>query len=326
VGHDCALRVAVNRHKFDLIPLLVEHGADVNVNDGMPLRTAVCENEIELAEFLVAHGADVNVVKLLPGNRQQTPLGLAVEKNNLPMAKMLAEHGAFISDTLVAHTLSYEYFPVADAFLAVRAQQNCPVDLNALVCRMHSCASIRWCVEHGVHDRAVLQNGLYLAAACLNTEYAQWFIDQGADINADNGKILLKVISYAYYKEERDWPYNDYVLYMRLHALDVIRWLFDHGLAPVFKDAALCYASKAGYREIVDELIRLGADVNAQDGCLACHAIKKRSLDELMRLVEYGADVCDDKFMTLAEQVDDKRILQFLRIMRKKQAQHAPKE
>ena len=97
-----------------MIPLLVSHGADLNIKYGSSKRTmlheladvvgyvapegaweAQCKKLVEEAEVLIASGADVNA-RDVSGN---SPLHTASATNNIPMIKMLVARGADLNAT-----------------------------------------------------------------------------------------------------------------------------------------------------------------------------------------------------------------------------------
>lgn len=78
---------------------LIEKGADANAfsRSGDRLLCVVCENEkVELLKLLIDAGADVNLYHY-DSEYWETPLQIATKKNNLEMVKMLVEAGADIN-------------------------------------------------------------------------------------------------------------------------------------------------------------------------------------------------------------------------------------
>lgn len=95
--HDLAVLfyVAYGRPKPDLAALLLDHGADVNVNirgRGV-LHEAATRGHVELLEFLISRGADVNqrsISSFMPG----TPLAVALRRKQTRAAEFLRSRGA----------------------------------------------------------------------------------------------------------------------------------------------------------------------------------------------------------------------------------------
>ncbi len=148
----------------------------------------------------------------------------------------------------------------------------------------------------------------------------QWLLEHGADVNADDGKALTCAIDYIHEQQHAcDSEYYDYPRSEKFEpeVIEKIRWLVAHGANEESKKHALRYAARQGFNGVVCELIRLGVDPNIDDGFLAQKAIKSRNLNELMKLVEFGAHLQDEKFVILAKEAHDERIMCFLRIMRR---------
>jgi ankyrin repeat protein len=77
--------------------VLVERGADVNGYQEKrrgPLHHAVRLGNREVVELLLEHGADVNMTGLGYGMEGLTPLEIAEERGDGPIAELLRRHGA----------------------------------------------------------------------------------------------------------------------------------------------------------------------------------------------------------------------------------------
>jgi Fem-1 family protein b len=151
------LWIAAALNNFELVKLLVEHGAQVNhrsKTNSTPLRCACCNDNIELVRYLVENGADVHITKIkhftnlvasaFNGHLQmvaylvnelgcdvneclddgRSPLGAAVYHGSLELVQFLLDHGA--------RNLLADYNHMTPLMLAVEKRR---VDIaNAIAC------------------------------------------------------------------------------------------------------------------------------------------------------------------------------------------------
>jgi ankyrin repeat protein len=91
-----ACRAFPEHHNFDhVIEYLVEHGAKVNCIDHYgitPLHILSEYGRIDLVRLLVEHGADVNLTREKP-----TSLHMATENGHLNVVQYLVDHGANVN-------------------------------------------------------------------------------------------------------------------------------------------------------------------------------------------------------------------------------------
>ena len=86
------LHAAVTYRKMDVMPVLLEYGADINRKDitGMtPLHVAAMLGRTEAAQWLLEHGADPEI----EDNFSDTPLHTAVVFGRGQIIKILTSHG-----------------------------------------------------------------------------------------------------------------------------------------------------------------------------------------------------------------------------------------
>jgi ankyrin repeat protein len=87
------LHVASRGGHADIAKLLLEHGADVEVQDDLkctPLRLASQAGHVEVARVLLEYGADIEG----HGKDDSSPLGVASLCGHVEVARVLLEHGA----------------------------------------------------------------------------------------------------------------------------------------------------------------------------------------------------------------------------------------
>lgn len=84
------IEMAISDEDLDMVELLVENGADVNIRDGSPLVKAIEMDNIRFVKYLLSVGADPNIQDY-DGN---TALHIAVIDDNIKIIKLLLQYGA----------------------------------------------------------------------------------------------------------------------------------------------------------------------------------------------------------------------------------------
>lgn len=86
-----ALRFAVRNNKIDIVKLLVEHKAEVDVkaNDkATPFASSIGKGFTEIAEYLIKNGANINNID----KDNDTPLMYCAQSGNLATVKFLLQY------------------------------------------------------------------------------------------------------------------------------------------------------------------------------------------------------------------------------------------
>jgi quinoprotein dehydrogenase-associated probable ABC transporter substrate-binding protein len=89
------LQSAARQRRDDMIKLLIELGADVDLGDPSPLVAAVMRDHVPSIKALLEHGADLE----RPGQAGFRPLPLAIAEDKYEAAKALLEAGADVNTT-----------------------------------------------------------------------------------------------------------------------------------------------------------------------------------------------------------------------------------
>lgn len=95
-SRDRPIILASKKRNFDIVRLLIENGADVNVIDSKqlsPLRNAIFYKNIKMVRYLINNGADVNIQTIFG-----KALRMALVLKDEAIAKLLIENGASILD------------------------------------------------------------------------------------------------------------------------------------------------------------------------------------------------------------------------------------
>ncbi|MFC1636823.1 CocE/NonD family hydrolase, partial [Planctomycetota bacterium] len=246
---------AVKSGNMEIIKLLVEASADVNVGSRFPLSMAVEQNNLAMAEYLIAHGSNVNfserwtalnaasastieMVQLLIAKGadinagQWTALHSAVERGHRDIAELLIQEGADVDskDKSGATPLSY----------AIGAN-----DLDM----------INLLVAKGADIKTVISNGLTLL------HYMSTY---------DSPDIIKLLLSKDAKVDERDDNYEFTALHYaaRFGSKNVAEVLIDNGADINAKDKwgyqPIHWAAYHDRPQIIELLRSKGADVNAK--------------------------------------------------------------
>lgn len=111
------LRIAVQNGDADAVRALLAAGATVDARgpDGAePIHYAAAKNRADLVELLLDHGADVNVEVDAPIGRGSVPLDYAVARGFLPLCKLLIDRGADVEATYPSETTVLQIAAVFD--------------------------------------------------------------------------------------------------------------------------------------------------------------------------------------------------------------------
>ena len=250
------LHAATASRHLNVVTLLVEHGADVDLQDldeTTALHIAVKKNSLEIVELLLHYNANPNLTGYDGG-----ALRLAARHGHLNIAMQLIERKAILDlQDPLGRTPLHE------------AAENGHVKVVQYLCTRGA-------------DINTQSNGgwtpLYCAAANGHTEIAAYLVDEGADVNrpTNNGRAALHTAIINGHSE---------VARMLLRAGATLTSTHE-GLTP------LHFAAIHGTSEIIMPLIQAGADRNAQshDGSTPLHdAAHGKHLAAVDLLLESGA-------------------------------------
>jgi hypothetical protein len=132
-----ALQRAAKQRDIEMVRLLLEKGANPNLQDGEygnPLQEASVAGDLELVKLLVEHKAKVN----LHGGRYESPLIAAARADDVKIVHFLLESGAdinFTDDhgwTPYLHAIAYESYDVVRFLLDVDSSLAAVGELIAL--------------------------------------------------------------------------------------------------------------------------------------------------------------------------------------------------
>lgn len=192
--HSTPLHFAAGYNRVAVVEFLLENGAEVHASDKgglVPLHNACSYGHYEVTELLVKHGANVNVADLW----KFTPLHEAAAKGKYEIVKLLLKHGADPTkknrDGATPLDLVREGDQdVADLLRGNSALLDAAKKGNlARVQRLVTGENINCRDAQGRNSTP-----LHLAAGYNNFEVAEYLLENGADVNAqDKGKRFATI-------------------------------------------------------------------------------------------------------------------------------------
>ncbi|KAG9261609.1 tankyrase-1 isoform X2 [Astyanax mexicanus] len=197
--HSTPLHFAAGYNRVAVVEYLLHHGADVHAKDKgglVPLHNACSYGHYEVAELLVRHGASVNVADLW----KFTPLHEAAAKGKYEICKLLLKHGADPSkknrdgnmalDMVKDGDTDIQDLLRGDAALLDAAKKGCLARVQKL------------CSPDNINCRDTQGRNstpLHLAAGYNNLEVAEYLLEHGADVNAQDKGGLIPLHNAASY-------------------------------------------------------------------------------------------------------------------------------
>ena len=250
------LQRVVKKGSTEILRLLLEHGADVNISApdhsgylGTALQIATSAGHMEKAEMLLEYGADVNIGK----NVGDTLLQDASSKPNTKIAQFLLKHGA---DVNIMNPSK------GTALMMASFKENTGI--------------VQLLLEHGADVNIVGPDGttaLQTASKRGYTEIVRLLLEYSADVNISGpcGTALQKASRFGW--------------------ISIVQMLLEYGadvntLGP--GGTALWEASKIGYSyttDMVRLLLEHGADVNISGPC-GCTALQEAISTGHMEIAE----------------------------------------
>jgi len=275
---------------FELVKALVDAGADVNISPKgqlaeenllagqTPLLGAAKKGHLEICEYLIKNGCDVNAATMTG----TTPLCTAVEEGHLPVVKLLIENGADVNQS-----------PTGLVARDVHIEHQTPL---LIACIKNHEDIVRCLIEAGADVNTTSERGSSpFLAICQhnNADLARLLIQHGARYDIEVTNVYAAKI-------------NGLIVAAESGSFDILKLLVEAGLNVNYKiegpeetagRTPLFCASAKGFRDIVEYLIKKGADVNATEktglSCLHIAAAMGHA-DIVQLLCEHGAD-CDQK-------------------------------
>ncbi|KAG8040195.1 hypothetical protein G9C98_000765 [Cotesia typhae] len=189
--HSTPLHFAAGYNRVPVVEFLLAHGADVHAKDKgglVPLHNACSYGHYEVTELLVKHGASVNVADLW----KFTPLHEAAAKGKCDIVRLLLRHGADAGKKNRDNATPLDLVREGDQDVADLLRGNISL-LDASkkgnlgrVQKLLTAENINCRDAQGRNSTP-----LHLAAGYNNLEVAEYLLERGADVNAqDKGGLI----------------------------------------------------------------------------------------------------------------------------------------
>lgn len=287
------LHIATNNNRLTVADFLLLGGAnlDAHIDGETPLHLAAENGFLELALALILRGADVNAESFAGW----TPLHLATENGHPEMAELLLQRGALIKADLSGWTPLH--FAAGNGYLelGICLIQN-KAAINAKTTNgytpLHLAAvngslglTVRLIQQKAdINARTVTsQTPLLLAAMCGHRGIVKALLQQGAEVNAQDrhGKTPFAAAAHNNHLNiadllleegasigalQIDWPIHSFIQEGNLHFFrKLLKEGFNINSKTSWEVHILRSAITMGSNELIDLLIRNGADLSATD-------------------------------------------------------------
>ena len=266
------LHCAVQRKDRAITKLLLSHGADINATDhygNKPLHDAAENQDLIIVRMLLSHGADSNPTNL----EGRTPTSIAEHNGNTEIVKLLtAKH----SQTTIYSAANMGDIDTMDQLIKTGLNVN-KKDIHGNTA-MHAAItagqipSVKWLLDHGAEPNC--PENKYMAPLSVSLRIAQTFsfssdpneVARFNTIKSKQREIMTLLIRHG---ASPGFAYGIPRKTVLSHPIKVAELLIDAGpnFEPCDSKATLLHrAAWWGHKEVVEDLIELGADVNAVDG------------------------------------------------------------
>ncbi len=268
------LHFAVLNGWTDMIPLLVDAGADVHLRDaqdGTAFYRAVEKQDLNAATALLAAGSSPSVRRFEEG---LTALQIAVSDNNIAMTKLLLYYGADVT----AKTP-----PRDDGQNAYHFAARAPMEIMDALLDHPDAAAVHEIFNSERKEQSVLR----IALETSNRELVVKLLDYGVNINERDGHGETPLMYLLGHRDTRE------------KTLPLIRLLLQRGadvdkLENFWGETPLFPAVQSGFTEAVKLLLDMGANVKqiTHTGESLLHvAAETHDAKTLKMLIAAGADL-----------------------------------
>ncbi|KAJ3832602.1 ankyrin repeat-containing domain protein, partial [Lentinula raphanica] len=250
----------------EIVELVLQHGADVNIQGGgfgTAIVAAAFKGLQDIVECLVQQGADIN----FQGKYYGTAIAAAANKGHQGIVEYLVQHGADINlygdicntaitaAALGGHQNVVEYLAQHGANINLKGDSDYGTVLEVAASKGYQ-DIVEYLIQHGANIN--LKGGKYgtaLAAAASegHQDVVEYLVQHGADINLQGGKFGTAIAAAAYKGHQGIIEY-------------LVQYGADINLQSGTNGTAIEAAAFGGYRDIFEHVLPHGGDLKLQGG------------------------------------------------------------
>lgn len=290
---------ACKHGNLDVVQSLYTNDVDIHQYNNLALRYAIREEHYDIVKYICEHGA------VLP--EYDPMIVMCVNHRNLPMVKYLCEifDEPSIKDMALCAAISEGELKIID-YLCTTYFDNATsrTDLNLQNCTTMAIEKgyldvIQYLYEH--HFDMNIQNDLNAAATLGYLHIVKYLHSIGANIDIDNGYILIKCADEGHFDIVKYLCENG--VEVNINALcdaimnrnnDIAKYLYEripHDSREIYNHKALRSCVKANNFPMLEYLCSVGVDIHADDDSALQLAAINGQLDIVYYLCELGADI-----------------------------------
>ncbi|XP_076285606.1 uncharacterized protein LOC143211647 [Lasioglossum baleicum] len=316
------LHKAVKRKQVQMVELLINYGANVNVKNSQgetPIVNAIKNRDTKMIELLLTNGADIK--------EDPKVVCTAVSCGNLKLVKDLLKNGAHVNmlhggldfiHNLLHKAVDGKQVQMAKLLINYGANVNVknsqgetPI-VNAI--KNRNTKLIELLLTNGAdikEDPKVVGT----AVRCGNQELVEDLLKNGADVNMLHGGLDFRhsllhkavdgkqvqmaklLINYGANVNVKDTREKTPIVTAILNRdTEMIELLLTNGADIKEDPKVVCTAVRCGNLELVEDLLKNGADINALDNMyfrfsLLHEAVKRKQVQMVKLLINYRANV-----------------------------------